>query len=96
MTPDDAAIIKDLAAIAASCPADRLEVSGHTDNRGSPSHNRALSERRAAAVVHALAESGIARKRLSAVGYGETVPVAGNETEAGRALNRRIEIRIIK
>ncbi|TMJ35314.1 MAG: hypothetical protein E6G89_18830 [Alphaproteobacteria bacterium] len=96
MTPDDAAIIKDLAAIAASCPGDKLQVGGHTDNIGSPSYNQALSERRAVAVVHALADSGITRERLSAVGYGETVPVAGNETEAGRALNRRIEIRIVK
>lgn len=96
VTPDTAAVIKDLTAIAASCPADRLEVGGHTDNVGSESYNQALSERRAVAVAHALADFGIARDRLSAVGYGETVPVAGNETEAGRALNRRIEIRIVK
>jgi outer membrane protein OmpA-like peptidoglycan-associated protein len=96
VTPDAALIIKDLAAIAASCPADRLEVGGHTDNIGSDAYNQALSERRAVAVAHALADFGIARDRLSAVGYGETVPVAGNQTEAGRALNRRIEIRIVK
>jgi outer membrane protein OmpA-like peptidoglycan-associated protein len=96
VTPDAALVIKDLAAIAASCPADRLEVGGHTDNIGSDAYNQALSERRAVAVAHTLADFGIARDRLSAIGYGETVPVAGNQTEAGRALNRRIEIRIVK
>ena len=61
-------IIKDLAAIAATCPAKKLEVGGHTDNIGSEFYNQALSERRAVAVANALAELGIARDRLSAVG----------------------------
>jgi outer membrane protein OmpA-like peptidoglycan-associated protein len=96
VTPAASAIIKDLAAIAAKCQAEKLEVGGHTDNIGSESYNQALSERRAIAVANALADSGIARDRLSAVGYGETVPVAGNDTDAGRALNRRIEIKPVK
>lgn len=96
VTPAASAIIKDLAAIASTCPADKLEVGGHTDNVGSESYNQALSERRAVAVANALTQFGIARERLSAVGYGEDVPVAGNQTEAGRALNRRIEIKIVK
>ncbi len=96
VTPPAAAIIKDLAAIAASCPAKKLEIGGHTDNIGSPSYNQALSERRAVAVSHVLAQFGVARDRLSAVGYGETVPVAGNKTQEGRALNRRIEIKIVQ
>lgn len=96
VTPAASAIIKDLAAIATTCPDKKLEVGGHTDNIGSESYNQALSERRAVAVSHALAEFGIARDRLSAVGYGETVPVAGNDTDDGRASNRRIEIKIVQ
>lgn len=96
VTGPAAAIIKDLAAIAATCPQDRLEVGGYTDNVGSSGYNQALSERRAVAVANALAGFGIARERLTAVGYGEQNPVADNATESGRALNRRIEIKIVK
>jgi outer membrane protein OmpA-like peptidoglycan-associated protein len=96
VTQAAAAIIKDLAAIATTCPAKKLEVGGHTDNIGSEFYNQALSERRAVAVANALAEWGIARDRLSAVGYGESVPVAGNDTDDGRAHNRRIEIKIVQ
>lgn len=96
VTEAAAAIIKDLAAIAVTCPEDRLEVGGYTDNVGSPGYNQALSERRAVAVANALAGFGIARERLSAVGYGEKSPVADNNTDSGRALNRRIEIKIVK
>ena len=96
VTPASAAIIKGIAAIAARCPAEKLEVGGHTDNIGSEGYNQALSERRAVAVARALAEAGVDARRLSAVGYGETVPLADNETDEGRALNRRIEIKIAK
>jgi outer membrane protein OmpA-like peptidoglycan-associated protein len=96
VTADAAAIIKDLAVIAATCPTEKLEVGGHTDNIGSESYNQALSERRAVAVAHALAEAGVDQGRLSAVGYGETVPIGDNATDAGRTRNRRIEIKIVK
>lgn len=96
VSPAAAAIIKDLAVIAATCPGDRLEIGGYTDNVGSARYNRALSERRAVAVADALAGFGIARERLSAIGHGENNPVADNKTVAGRALNRRIEIKIVK
>ena len=96
MTPEAAAIIKDLAAIAATCPTEKLEVGGHTDNIGSESYNQSLSERRAVAVAHALGEAGVDANRLSALGYGETVPIADNGTDEGRARNRRIEIKIVK
>jgi OOP family OmpA-OmpF porin len=66
-------------------------VDGHTDSIGSPTFNRALSERRAAFIVEALVQQGIAADRLIAVGYGETRPVASNRTAEGRARNRRIE-----
>lgn len=96
VTPAAGAIIKDLAVIAATCPTEKLEVGGHTDNIGSESYNQALSERRAVAVAHALSEAGVDQGRVSAVGYGETVPLGDNATDEGRARNRRIEIKIVK
>ncbi len=71
-----------------------IEISGHTDNVGKPADNKLLSENRAKRVVAYLQHKFIAAKRLSFVGHGETKPVADNKTEAGRALNRRTEIRI--
>ncbi|MBQ3636280.1 MAG: OmpA family protein [Bacteroidales bacterium] len=74
----------------------RVEISGHTDSRASVKHNQVLSENRAKATVDYLVAHGIARERFVAVGYGLTQPCATNETEEGRALNRRIEAKIIK
>jgi outer membrane protein OmpA-like peptidoglycan-associated protein len=72
----------------------RLEISGHTDNTGAADHNQKLSEGRAQAVVDALVKSyGIDPGRLQAKGYGATKPVASNDTEDGRAKNRRVELR---
>jgi OOP family OmpA-OmpF porin len=96
ITADAAAIIKDLVVIAGYCADKRLEVSGHTDWIGSDAYNQALSERRAVAVVNALISFGVDRARLEAKGYGESMPLASNETEEGRFLNRRIEIKTIK
>ena len=70
----------------------RIEVVGHTDSVGSEEYNERLSERRAEAVVDYLAGTGIARHRLTATGKGEAEPRATNDTEAGRQLNRRVEI----
>ena len=69
-------------------------ITGHTDSKGSDSYNMKLSEGRAIAVMNALIERGIAPERLKAEGRGETQPVATNDTEEGRAENRRIEIEI--
>ena len=72
----------------------KLEVSGHTDNTGAAEHNMKLSEGRAQAVVDALVKNyGIDASRLQAKGYGDTKPVAPNDTEGGRAKNRRVELR---
>ena len=70
-----------------------VDVSGHTDSRGTDAYNQALSERRALAVKEYLVRKGIAASRVSANSYGETRPVATNETDAGRAQNRRAEVR---
>jgi outer membrane protein OmpA-like peptidoglycan-associated protein len=70
----------------------RLLVEGYTDSRGSEEYNQDLSRRRAAAVASALESRGIARDRVNVAGRGETLPVASNDTAAGRQLNRRVEI----
>ncbi len=69
-----------------------IHVVGHTDSVGSESYNQRLSERRAQSVVDYLAAQGIDRNRLFAIGRGESDPRATNETEAGRQLNRRVEL----
>ena len=72
----------------------KVEVAGHTDSTGSDAYNQKLSERRAQAVVDYLISKGVDPNRLKAVGYGESKPIASNETEAGRAKNRRVELQI--
>ncbi len=69
----------------------KIEISGHTDNTGSPEYNQQLSEKRAQAVYSYLIENGIDSKKLSWKGYGQSRPKSTNDTEAGRQLNRRIE-----
>jgi outer membrane protein OmpA-like peptidoglycan-associated protein len=73
----------------------RLEVQGHTDNRGNPKANKKLSLARAEAVVKWLAGHGVDAKRLTAIGYGDERPVESNVTEAGRQANRRVELHVI-
>ena len=73
----------------------KIEISGHTDNAGKPADNLLLSNNRAKAVVTFLVSKNIAAQRLSSKGYGETKPIADNKTEAGKALNRRTEMKVI-
>jgi outer membrane protein OmpA-like peptidoglycan-associated protein len=73
-----------------------VEISGHADAIGSDEANRLLSERRAESVRQWMINKGIEANRLTSVGYGESRPVASNDTEEGRALNRRIEFKRIK
>jgi outer membrane protein OmpA-like peptidoglycan-associated protein len=72
-------------------PDSRIRIAGHTDNVGNPRANLRLSERRAQAVRQYLVDHGIDGDRIEAVGYGQERPVAPNDTESGRAQNRRIE-----
>jgi outer membrane protein OmpA-like peptidoglycan-associated protein len=72
-----------------------VEVSGHTDSIGTDAANQVLSERRANAVSSYLIGQGVVRERFEVVGMGERYPVASNDTDAGRALNRRVEIRLL-
>ena len=73
-------------------PSLRLEIQGHTDNRGSTKYNKNLSEKRAKAVMDYMVEKGIKKNRLNAVGYGFSKPATPNSTAEDRALNRRVEL----
>ncbi|MBN1928399.1 MAG: OmpA family protein [Chlorobiaceae bacterium] len=86
--------IEKLASILNRYPDTDVVVAGHTDSTGSEATNQILSERRAESVSSLLRAYGVAGSRLTAIGYGETRPVATNETEAGRRLNRRVEVLI--
>ena len=72
-----------------------VEIGGHTDAKGSEVYNQRLSERRAKAVVEFLVSKGIDPKRLQFKGYGKSMPIDSNETEEGRANNRRVEFKIL-
>lgn len=76
-------------------PGLKIEISGHTDSTGSFAYNKTLSQNRALSVYNFLVEKGIDRSRLSYTGYADTQPVAGNDTEEGRARNRRTEFKVI-
>lgn len=86
-------LLLSLADIASDCPGN-LIIEGHTDNVGDDASNLNLSQRRADAVVASLSRQGVDGARLSAIGYGEARPVMSNETPQGRAMNRRIAIRV--
>ncbi len=73
-----------------------IEIQGHTDSYGKDAYNQKLSERRALAVKNELVRQGVASSRLSTAGFGESDPVDTNETDAGRAYNRRVAYKIVK
>lgn len=93
ITPAGRRVLDGVARQLAQCPDVRLVVEGHTDSRGSDAYNQNLSERRAASVRRYLVERRIAPDRLQARGYGESRPVASNDTDEGRARNRRVMLR---
>jgi outer membrane protein OmpA-like peptidoglycan-associated protein len=92
--PGSTATLAQVAKLLKDRPSLTLEVRGHTDNTGGAEHNMRLSGGRATAVVDALVKHyGIAAQRLRAQGYGDTRPVATNDTDEGRAMNRRVELK---
>lgn len=91
-----ASLMNDLAAILKDCPGIRMEIAGHTDSQGSEGGNKALSQARAEAVRVALQGRRVDVSGMTAVGYGETRPIADNQTEAGREANRRIEFVLLE
>jgi outer membrane protein OmpA-like peptidoglycan-associated protein len=85
-----------LAKLLTDVPGMKIEVSGHTDNVGSDQANQILSEKRAKSVVdYLVVEKGIDRDRLTYVGYGESEPIATNNTDEGRQQNRRTEFKVL-
>lgn len=92
ITPAFYATLDQVAQTIIDYPETVVQVAGHTDSTGSEAYNQQLSERRAAAVAQYLIGRGVASARISTVGYGETRPVASNDTEDGRRQNRRVEI----
>ena len=72
-----------------------VEIAGHTDSKGTDAYNQALSERRAGSVGNYLMAKGLVRDRFILIGAGESRPVASNDTDAGRAQNRRVEITLV-
>ncbi|MCQ2228741.1 MAG: OmpA family protein [Bacteroidales bacterium] len=85
-----------LIALMRSNPNIKIEIGGHTDNVGSAEYNKKLSEERAKTTVDYLCSKGISSAKLTYKGYGMTQPVADNNTEEGRAVNRRIEAKIVQ
>lgn len=90
--PESKTIVDQIAAALRDNPSLKVGVEGHTDNTGTPQGNKALSMKRAEAVVAALVQAGIAASRLQAAGWGQEKPVADNRSEEGRAKNRRVEV----
>jgi len=93
LKPDSYTILDIVAASLVANPDIKIEIAGHTDNTGSVATNTRLSQARAEAVRAYLASKGVAPDRMIAKGYGPTQPVAPNTTPAGRAQNRRVELR---
>lgn len=94
---EDAKGVLETAAAALSGQKDlKVELGGHTDAQGADAANLKLSQRRADAVRNYLVDKGIEAERLTAKGYGESQPIATNDTPAGRAENRRVEFKVIR
>ncbi|WP_207102357.1 OmpA family protein [Paracoccus shandongensis] len=92
---DPAPTLDRLAAVMAECADFQLEAGGHTDSQGSEGFNADLSRGRAQALVAAMADAGIDVSNMTARGYGESQPIASNDSEEGREENRRIEFRLM-
>jgi len=93
--PEARPILNQAAERLAQCPGERVRVEGHTDAIGSDSYNQDLSQRRARSVRDYIVSRGVSRGRIEAAGFGESQPIATNDTPEGRQLNRRVEIRFL-
>jgi outer membrane protein OmpA-like peptidoglycan-associated protein len=94
--PDAAVILDEVVSILSGAPDTQVRIEGHTCSMGPDAYNQGLSERRAASVLKYLVEHGIATSRLSSAGFGESSPMATNDTREGRALNRRVELQVLE
>jgi outer membrane protein OmpA-like peptidoglycan-associated protein len=96
LTGDSAATVNSLVAILKAYPSASIRIEGHTDNTGDPAANRNLSLDRANAVKQMMVNAGITPARVGAEGFGQDHPIASNDTDAGRAQNRRTELVVAK
>ena len=87
-------VLSQISASVSACPDARILIGGHTDSQGSEASNQRLSEARARAVAQYLVENGVSGNRIGVRGFGESQPIADNNTAEGRAANRRIEMRL--
>ncbi len=87
--------LNEVASVLTQYPKTYIDIYGHTDADGSEAYNQGLSERRATSVQNYLAAKGVQSVRMATKGYGETQPIASNETAEGKAQNRRVEIKIV-
>ena len=87
-------LLLEVVAILNAYPETKFALEGHTDSKFTEKFNQKLSEKRAASVLNFLTSNGIEASRLSTVGFGETAPVASNDTSEGRAQNRRVEVKL--
>jgi OOP family OmpA-OmpF porin len=94
LKPESEATLQQVLGVLTGDPALKLVIAGHTDNEGGDAYNQGLSEQRAASVVAWLTGKGVDAARLRSEGLGESRPVADNGNAAGRALNRRVEVRV--
>lgn len=96
LTPESGATVNTLVAVLKAYPAVSVALEGHTDSTGDPAANKKLSLDRAGAVKALMVTGGIDEGRISSAGYGQDNPVAPNDTEEGRAKNRRLELVVLK
>jgi OmpA-OmpF porin, OOP family len=94
LTPDSGKTVSDLAQVLKAYPSAQVQLGGHTDNTGNTQDNQTLSLNRANAVRTMLVSDGVAADRISTQGYGQERPIASNDTEQGRAQNRRTELTV--
>ncbi len=95
ISADSFGVLDRAAATLARCPDAEVEVGAHSDSDGTAASNRERTQARADAIMDFMVGAGVKRERLTAVGYGESKPIADNSTEAGKAANRRIEFAVV-
>lgn len=95
LRPESTNELERLTKLLQDVPTLKIEIGGHTDSKGADDYNKKLSDNRAKAVVEYLVSKGISVSRLTSMGYGEEQPIATNDTEEGRQLNRRTEFKIL-
>jgi len=100
--PQSAAVLDEAVRMMKERPNMNIMIEGHTDSKGTDAYNQKLSERRAQAVFNYFVAKGISASRMQTIGYGETRPIAsntkpnGSDNPEGRAINRRVELKVLK